>query len=120
VFKVLEGKTVNLRIVEKEDLPLLTEWLNSLDCISGYNPFRQRSKAEQERDYEKLGPDEKWFFIEKKDGGKIGFTMHFAVRGYSEIGYASVPKARVRTNKLSLTSSFFPRLSLEYFKHRYA
>ena len=91
---MLEGKNVNLRVMEKEDLPLLTEWENSLDYISEYNPFRQRSRAEQERQYEKLGPDDKWFFIEKKDGSNIGVLMHFAVRGYSEIGYALVPKER--------------------------
>ena len=91
---MLEGNNVNLRIVEKEDLPLVAEWENSLDYISGYNPLRQRSKADLERNYDKLGSDEKWFFIEKKDGSKIGFIEHIAVRGYCEIGYALLPSER--------------------------
>jgi RimJ/RimL family protein N-acetyltransferase len=91
---LLEGKNVNLRVVEKEDLPLIAEWENSLDCISEYNPLRQRSKADNERNYDQLGPDEKWFFIEKKDGSKIGSIIHSAVRGYWEIGYVLVPGER--------------------------
>ncbi len=46
---MLEGKNVNLRIVEKEDLPLIAEWDNSLDFIGEYNPLRQLSKAEIEK-----------------------------------------------------------------------
>lgn len=83
-----------MRVVEKEDLPLITEWKNSLDYISEYNPLRQRSKAEEESKYDKLGPDEKGFFIEKKDGNKVGFIEHTAVRGYFEIGYALIPSER--------------------------
>jgi 2-C-methyl-D-erythritol 4-phosphate cytidylyltransferase len=31
VFGLLEGRKVNLRVVEKEDLPLLQEWWNNPD-----------------------------------------------------------------------------------------
>jgi RimJ/RimL family protein N-acetyltransferase len=92
--RLLEGKNVNLRVVEKEDVPLIAEWENSLDYISEYNPLRQRSRADQERNYDKIGPDEKWFLIEKKDGSKIGFILHSAVRGYWDIGYVLVPGER--------------------------
>ena len=38
VFEVLEGKNVNLRVVEKEDLPLVAEWENNIGFIGEYNP----------------------------------------------------------------------------------
>jgi RimJ/RimL family protein N-acetyltransferase len=94
VFKVLEGKNVNLRVVEKEDLPLVAEWKNNLDYIGEYNPLRQMSKGEIEKNYDKLGPEEKWFLIEKKDGSKIGFIDHFAVRDHLGIGYFLVLSER--------------------------
>jgi hypothetical protein len=33
---LLEGKNVNLRVVEKEDLPFLKEWKNNLVFIGEY------------------------------------------------------------------------------------
>jgi RimJ/RimL family protein N-acetyltransferase len=94
VFEVLEGKNVNLRVVEKEDLPLIAEWKNKLDHIGEYNPLRQLSKGETEKNYDKLGTEEKWFLIEKKDGSKIGFIDQFAVRDQWGIGFALVPSER--------------------------
>jgi RimJ/RimL family protein N-acetyltransferase len=38
--------------------------------------------------------DEQWFFIEKKDGTKIGFISHFLRAGEIEIGYNIVPNHR--------------------------
>jgi RimJ/RimL family protein N-acetyltransferase len=76
--ELLEGKTVNLRIVEKEDLSLLTEWFNKLEVSGEYNPLHQLSKTQAEKMFE--GPHEKKpFIIEKKDGSKIGFITHFYV-----------------------------------------
>jgi hypothetical protein len=63
---LLEGKNVNLRIIEKEDLPLVAEWLNKLDFWGEYNPLMQMSKAELQKWYDNLSPDERWFLIEKK------------------------------------------------------
>jgi len=36
---LLEGKTVNLRVVEKEDLPLLLEWFNNPEVTGEFEPF---------------------------------------------------------------------------------
>jgi len=91
---LLEGKNVNLRIVEKEDLPLIAEWENNLDYIGEYNPLRQLSKGEIEKNYDKLGSEEKWFLIETKDGTKIGYIGHSPVRGYWDIGYVLIPSER--------------------------
>jgi len=97
VLGLLEGKTVNLRIVEKEDLPLLAEWFNKPEAFGEYIPLRQVSRTEAEKMFE--GPHErKSFIIEKKDGSKIGFITHFYVLHPAsrqlEIGYSLVPTER--------------------------
>ena len=92
---MLEGKTVNLRVVEKEDLPLLLEWRNSLEFERGYNPVAtQQSKTEFEKKHDSLSPDETWFLIEKKDGSKIGHIGTHLFGGMLEIGYAIAPEER--------------------------
>jgi ribosomal-protein-alanine N-acetyltransferase len=91
---LLEGKTVNLRVVEKEDLPMVAEWLNNLDFFSVYNPLMQMSKADLQKMYDTLSPDERWFFIEKKDGSKVGNISHRSVGRAQEIGYAVLPSER--------------------------
>jgi ribosomal-protein-alanine N-acetyltransferase len=94
---LLEGKNVNLRIMEKEDLPLLAEWFNRPEVSGEYTPLRQMSKTEAEKIVE--SPNErKPFIIEKKDGNKIGFITHFYVLHIAgrqlEIGYSLVPNER--------------------------
>jgi hypothetical protein len=46
---LLEGKLVNLRITEKEDLPLFAEWVNKPEFLGEYNPLRQLSRTEVEK-----------------------------------------------------------------------
>ncbi|MCJ7423565.1 GNAT family N-acetyltransferase [Candidatus Bathyarchaeota archaeon] len=92
---MLEGKTVNLRIVEKEDLPLLTEWLNNPEFSGEFMWFpQQQSRAEREKEYDNLPPDTKQFFIEKKDGTKIGWMGHFLLGSLLEIFYYLLPSER--------------------------
>jgi ribosomal-protein-alanine N-acetyltransferase len=92
--RLLEGKTVNLRIVEKEDLSLAAEWLNNLDFFGEYNPLMQMSKADLEKMYDNRSPEERWFVIEKKDGSKVGSVSHRPVGKAQEIGYAILPSER--------------------------
>ena len=92
---MLEGKNVNLRVVEKEDLPLLLEWRNSLEFEGRYNPVAiQQSTTEFEKKYDSLGPDETRFLIEKKDRSKIGYIRTHLFGGMLEIGYALAPAER--------------------------
>ena len=91
---MLEGKNVNLRVVEKEDIPIVAEWLNNLDFFGEYNPLWQMSKADLQKMYDNLSSDEKWFFIEKKDGTKVGFMHHFLWGNMLEIGYVLIPTER--------------------------
>jgi len=94
---LLEGKNVNLRMIEKEDLPLFAEWFNKPEVTGEYNPLHQMSRTEAEKILE--NPNElKPFIIEKKDGSKIGFVAHFYVLHVAgkllEIGYSLIPDER--------------------------
>jgi ribosomal-protein-alanine N-acetyltransferase len=92
VLGLLEGKNVNLRIVEKEDLPLLHEWDNNPDR-GEFEQLREETKTDLEKLYDNL-KDSQWFFIEKKDGTKIGNIVHVLSAGEVEIGYFVVPNER--------------------------
>ncbi len=64
--RLLEGKTINLRVAEKEDLSLIGEWRNNPEFQGEYNLLIQESKRELEKRYDNLRLEEKWFLIEKK------------------------------------------------------
>ena len=91
---LLEGKLVNLRLQEKEDMKLVAEWLNNPEFVGAYHPLRQISRAEIEKNYDNAPPENKWFFIEKKDGSKIGYIGHFLVGKLWEISYFLIPSER--------------------------
>ena len=85
---------MNLRVVEKEDLPWVAECINNPEFYGEYEPLMQVSRTELEKKYDKLTPKEKWFIIEKKDGSKIGGISHFPVGELLEIGYTLIPSER--------------------------
>lgn len=95
MFKLLKGKTVNLKVIEKEDLPLIKKWVNDLSFSGEFLPLTQETVGELEKEYERtIGNEGKWFFIEKKDGAKIGYVAHYLARKQHEIGYGVIPKER--------------------------
>ncbi|MDQ5969246.1 MAG: hypothetical protein QG579_403 [Patescibacteria group bacterium] len=70
----LTGRIVNLRPLQKSDIPALTRWINDPDVREFVtNSFPQTEKREESW-YEKLGSDEKNIVmgIETKDGVLIG------------------------------------------------
>jgi RimJ/RimL family protein N-acetyltransferase len=95
VLGLLEGRNVSLRIIEKQDLPILLEWDNNIDFRGQFENPKQETIADLERLYDNI-KDTQWFFIEKKDGTKIGFIAHFLSAGETEIGYNIVPNERNR------------------------
>jgi len=92
---MLEGKNVNLRIVEREDLPLLIDWNSNSEFYGEkWYDMLQLSKTDWEKRYDNLTADTKWFFIEKKDGTKIGEIGHFMSGKLLEIYYYLVQSER--------------------------
>jgi len=91
---LLEGKTVDLRVSEKEDLPFIREWRNNPEFQGEHNILIQESREELEKRYDGFRPDEKWFLIEKKDGTRIGLIVLELEGGVQEIGYGIVPNER--------------------------
>jgi len=78
---LLEGRTINLRVVEKEDIPTLAQWFNDAEFQGKYQDFpTQVSLTQLEKQVlEPQLPQTQWvdFIIEKKDGTKIGWAAHY-------------------------------------------
>jgi RimJ/RimL family protein N-acetyltransferase len=100
---------VNLRRMEREDIPLLQEWLSNHKFMGEFLPFTQWSRAELEKAcLPEVDPfEQKWFFIEKKDGSKIGYIFHFnmlhVMGKYLEIAYALLPSERGKGHSTEAT-----------------
>jgi len=90
---------VNLRIMEKDDLPLFLDWVNKPEVGGKYNPLHQMSKMQAEKILDN-STDFQPFIIEKRDGDKIGYIVHFHVLHLGtgskqlEIGYGLIPDER--------------------------
>jgi RimJ/RimL family protein N-acetyltransferase len=98
---LLEGKSVNLRIAEKEDIPLLARWLNNVrftgDYMSFPDQFPKNQLEPQVLEHKLYGHEWVDFIIEKKDETKIGLAVHYISSpnfGWVEIGYAIIPEER--------------------------
>jgi RimJ/RimL family protein N-acetyltransferase len=102
---MLEGRLVNLRCVEKEDVDFLVG-LDDIDFWAEYNnpPFARMSKSEWMKWFDtpfsnylaNLIDCRHKFIILKKDGTKIGFTWHFTNQpyGHMEIACFLAPSER--------------------------
>jgi ribosomal-protein-alanine N-acetyltransferase len=97
---LLEGKNVNLRVMEKEDVAFSTQWINE-GIYGDYGPVMQLSRAQEERFFENPPPIEvaiqpAGFIIEKKDGTKIGMAGYLTVQPYkvTEIGFWLLPEEK--------------------------
>ena len=94
---MLEGKNVNLRIMEREDLPLYSEWINNPDFYGEYDYLDQKSRTEIEKRFDNYPSEKRKFIIQKKDGTRIGGIegeRHSDYGGYLEIGFTIVPEER--------------------------
>jgi RimJ/RimL family protein N-acetyltransferase len=98
---MLEGNAVNLQMAEREDIPLLMQWLNDVQLAGDYMnlPIRT-SRADLERqvlEHRQYGAEWVYLMVEKKDGAKVGWAAHYVSApnfGWNEIGYAIVPSER--------------------------
>ena len=97
---MLQGKNVNLRPMEREDVDFIIQLRNDLDS-NVYVSVKQMSKAETMKEFDNPEPlalmtERTRFIIEKKDGTKIGYMTHWVVQPsrHMEIGYIMIPKER--------------------------
>jgi ribosomal-protein-alanine N-acetyltransferase len=94
---LLEGKNVNLRILEKEDVPLYAEWVNNPDFYGEYDYLDQRARTEIEKRLENPRPEDRKFVIQKKDGTRVGIIEAEQRSAYGdllEVGFTVVPSER--------------------------
>jgi RimJ/RimL family protein N-acetyltransferase len=101
VFGLLEGKNVNLRVVEKDDVDYLVECNNDIDFMGEYAWGGQISKSQQMKYFDNpssmaILTEAKMFIVQKKDGTKIGLMNHRLDQPYRwlEIGYFFAPSER--------------------------
>jgi ribosomal-protein-alanine N-acetyltransferase len=90
---MLKGTKVNLRILERSDLPLLQSWVNDIDFVGEFEPFAQQSLDRMEKDFDGPGQTQ-IFLIEDKEGSELGYIAHFDTKGCKGIGYMLQPVER--------------------------
>jgi ribosomal-protein-alanine N-acetyltransferase len=101
---LLEGKSVNLRVMERDDIDFMTDCFNNIDFWGEYDPIaEQRSKTERLRQFDNpsnwaIVTERRRFVVQKKDGTRIGFISHWVAQPSSimEIGYHIVTSERGR------------------------
>ena len=89
---MFEGRNVNLRKAEKDDVSSVLEWWGNSEYMGDFQDVMTISRAKMEKVMLK---DTIFFIIEKKDGTKIGHIGGW-MRGRisMEIGFALVPRER--------------------------
>jgi RimJ/RimL family protein N-acetyltransferase len=97
---LLEGKTVNLKLMEKEELHILADWLNDPRFMGEYES--QESIRDLEKSFGRASSQ--WFFIEKKDGTKIGWAAKYLVGSQTTVGFGVVPDERCKGYATEATS----------------
>ena len=83
---MLEGKLVNLRVLEREDLPLFAEWNNDPEFGGEFEPLEQTSLSDIEKWYDGEREGE-WFIVETKVGKPVGQIMYSPEGPHHKIGY---------------------------------
>jgi len=90
-MKLLEGKNVNLRIAEKDDVFLIMGWWNDQQYMGEYQDVMTKTLPE----FEKIMLENTIFYIiEKKDGVKIGHIAGWMIGRTMEMGFALIPSER--------------------------
>ena len=98
----MEGRTVDLRVVERDDIDFVVECFNDIDFWGEYDSIvEQRSKSERMKQFDNPSnlvvlTERKRFVIQKKDETRIGFISHWITQPSRmiEIGYNIVSRER--------------------------
>jgi len=123
---LLEGKNVNLRVMEREDVDFLSECFNNISFWSEYEPItQQRSKTERLKDFDNPSQlvtlaERQSFIIQKKDGTKIGLIAHYLIlpNRWLEIGYDIIPIKRGKGYGTEATQLIIDYIFLSKNLHR--
>jgi RimJ/RimL family protein N-acetyltransferase len=91
--KMLEGRMIDLSVLERSQLPILHEWFNDVDFVGEFEPFDQDSLAGLEKWFDGITGSQN-YFIQKKDGTPIGTISYFKSKDCTGIGYMLVPEER--------------------------
>jgi RimJ/RimL family protein N-acetyltransferase len=99
---LLEGKNVNLKVVEKDDIYFLFDCVNDVRFFGEYHPVEEQiSKSELMKGFDNppnlvVLIEYKDFIIQKKDGTRIGVINHVFNQPYrlKEISHYLVPSER--------------------------
>ena len=96
---MLKGTKVNLRILERSDLPLLQSWVNDIDFVGEFEPFAQQSLHRMEKDFDGLQTYKE--MIKQRPGQKAiivsGFSATERVQEMQRLGagqYVKKPYSR--------------------------
>jgi len=92
-LNTLKGDKINLELAEKNDLPIIKQWTNNVEFVGEFEPFDQVSIEDLEKQHDGKGEGQ-WYFVEKKDGTKIGYIGHFKSKDCIGIGYMLVKEER--------------------------
>jgi ribosomal-protein-alanine N-acetyltransferase len=88
---LLEGKNVNLRIAEKDDVFLIMGWWGDVQYMGEYQDAMTKTHPELEKI---MLENTIFFIIEKQDGVKIGHIAGWMIGRTMEIGFAMIPSER--------------------------
>lgn len=95
---MLEGNLVNLRLIEKEDIPLKHSWSNDIYVSGIYNGLYQSTLEKTEQHYTESQSNQNprmQFFIELKDGIKVGSIGAWKdYSGFYTLGASILPEYR--------------------------
>ena len=92
-YIMLQGKLVNIRLVERDEVEYIHRWETDPDVTGPYEPIVQKTLSGFIKRYDERG-DDGWFFIETKDGEKVGTIYHEPRDGFQTIGYYVLPSYR--------------------------
>jgi RimJ/RimL family protein N-acetyltransferase len=63
--------------------------MNDVEFVGDFESFDQSSLGDMERQYDQKG-EAQWYFVQKKDGTRIGYISHFKSKGTIAVGYMFV------------------------------
>jgi len=90
---MLEGETVSLKLIEKDGLMKLHDWLTDPTFTGTLEPFPQMTLKELEKTFRDQR-DELWWWIRAKQGSWIGYLSNRLRDGHPEIKFLIEPESR--------------------------